>query len=38
MSFDSVIITNVGLGGAIDDQLGQAGEEQRIWAHSILNS
>lgn len=38
LSHDSVIITNVGMGGAIDEQLRRAGAEQRIGADSILGS
>ena len=38
LSLDSVIITNVGMGDAIDDQLRQSGEEHRTQAHSILDS
>ncbi len=38
VSLDSVIITNLGMGDAIDDQLRRSGEEHRIQAHSILGS
>ena len=36
LNHDCVIITNIGMGGAIDNQLRQAAEEKRINAHSIL--
>ena len=36
LAHDGLIITNLGMGGAIDNQLRQAAEEQRIHAHRIL--
>ncbi len=38
LDHDGVIITNLGMGEAIDGQLSQAAEEKRINAHSILGS
>ncbi len=38
LDHDGVIITNLGMGEAIDGQLSQAAEEKRIDAHSILGS
>ena len=36
LDHDGLIITNLGTGGVIDNQLRQAAEEQRIHAHRIL--
>ena len=38
LDHDGVIITNLGMGEAIDGQLSQAAEEKRTDAHSILGS